>query len=60
MISDEYVKRCGWEELFKEKDNTAQEEETKFVQEKFWAGQKVFVFDERGVNMKSLALAAQI
>ena len=60
MIIDEYVKRSGWDVVFKEKDNTSQEEEAKFLQANISPGAKVIVLDERGENMKSLALAAKI
>lgn len=40
MIIDEYVKRSGWDVVFKEKDNTSQEEEAKFLQAIFRRGQK--------------------
>ncbi len=60
MIINEYVKRSGWDVAFKEKDNASQEEEARFLQANISPGAKVIVLDERGENMKSLALAAKI
>lgn len=60
QIIEEYVKRSGWEVVIKEKDNAAQAEEAKFLQENIPAGAKVIVLDERGENIKSLELAARI
>ena len=60
MIIDEYVKRSGWDVAFKEKDNASQEEEARFLQANISPGAKVIVLDERGENMKSLALAAKL
>lgn len=60
MIIEEYVKRSGWDIVVKEKDNTTQEDEAKFLQGNIPSGAKIVVLDERGENMKSLELAAKI
>ena len=60
MIIEEYVKRSGWEVIIKEKDNSSQAEEAKFLQENIPPHAKVVVLDERGVNVSSLELAAKI
>ena len=57
-IIDEYIKRSGWEVVVKEHDNADREEEAKFLLAAIPAGAKVVALDERGVNMKSLELAA--
>lgn len=59
-IIAEYIKRSGWSITIKEKDNASQKEEAEFLQNSIPAGAKVVVLDERGVNIKSLELAAQI
>ena len=59
-IIAEYVKRSGWDLIIKEKDNSSQEEEAKFLFSAIPDGAKVIVLDERGENMKSLELAAKI
>lgn len=59
-IIAEYVKRSGWDLIIKEKDNSNQEEEAKFLLSSIPHGAKVVVLDERGENMKSLELAAKI
>ena len=59
-LIEEYKKRSGWEIAIKEKDNSTQEDEAKFLQENIPAGDKIVVLDERGENMKSLDLAAKI
>ena len=56
----EYRKRSGWEIIIKEKDNSSQEDEAKFLQTSVPQGAKVVVLDERGVNLKSLELAGKI
>lgn len=56
----EYVKRSGWEIIIKEKDNSEQNDEAKFLQSSIPQGAKVIVLDERGENMKSLDLAKKI
>ncbi len=60
MIIAEYVKRSSWNVIIKEKDNSDQVDEAKFLQENIPHGAKVIVLDERGENMKSLELAAKI
>lgn len=60
MIIAEYVKRSSWNVIIKEKDNSDQIDEAKFLQENIPHGAKVIVLDERGENMKSLDLAAKI
>ena len=59
-IIAEYIKRSGWEIVVKEKDNSNQEDEAKFLQENIHHNAKVVVLDERGVNISSLELAAKI
>ncbi len=59
-IIAEYIKRSGWDVVIKEKDNSTQEEEAKFLQSSIPSGAKVVVLDERGVNISSLDLAAKI
>ena len=56
----EYVKRCSWEIVIKEKDNSTQSDEAKFLIENIPHGAKVVVLDERGVNIKSTEFAAKI
>ena len=59
-IIEEYKKRSNWEIVIKEKDNSNQEDEAKFLQNNIPHGDKVVVLDERGENIKSLELAAKI
>ena len=59
-IIAEYVKRSGWDLIIKEKDNSTQEDEAKFLLGSIPHGAKVVVLDERGENLKSLELAAKI
>ena len=59
-LIEEYKKRSAWEIVIKEKDNSSQEDEAKFLQGNIPAGDKVVVLDERGENIKSLDLAAKI
>ena len=60
MLIDEYIKRSSWEVVIKEADNSNQEDEAKFLQAAIPQGAKVIVLDERGVNIKSLELAAKL
>ncbi len=60
MIISEYAKRSAWSIQIKEKDNSTQEDEAKFLQGNIPHGAKVVVLDERGENMKSTELAAKI
>ncbi len=60
MIIEEYVKRSGWDIVIKEKDNSTQEDEARFLQSSIPHGAKVIVLDERGENMKSIDLAKKI
>ena len=60
MIINEYVKRSGWDISIKEKDNSNQEDEAKFLQSSIPHGAKVVVLDERGDNLKSIELAHKI
>lgn len=60
MIIEEYVKRSGWDIVIKEKDNSTQEEEARFLQSSIPHGAKVIVLDERGENMKSVDLAKKV
>lgn len=59
-IIEEYVKRSGWQLSIKEKDNSNQKDEAVFLTSSIPNGAKVIVLDERGKNMKSTELAAQI
>ena len=59
-IIAEYIKRSSWEIIVKEKDNATQDEEAAFLQANIPHNAKVIVLDERGENMKSTELAAQI
>lgn len=59
-IIAEYIKRSGWDVVIKEKDNSNQEDEAKFLQSSIPSGAKVIVLDERGENIKSIDLAAKI
>ena len=59
-IIAEYVKRSGWEIVIKEKDNSEQVDEAKFLQASIPSSAKVIVLDEKGENLKSLELAAKI
>lgn len=60
QIIAEYVKRCSWEIIIKEKDNASQEEEAAFLQNAIPHGAKIIVLDERGENLKSTELAHKI
>ena len=60
QIIEEYLKRSSWNIQIKEKDNSNQEDEAKFLQGQIPGGAKVIVLDERGENIKSLELAAKI
>ena len=60
LIIDEYVKRSGWDIIIKEKDNSNQEDEAKFLERSIPLGAKVIVLDERGENLKSQELAKKI
>ena len=60
QIIAEYVKRCSWEIIIKEKDNSSQEEEAVFLQKAIPHGAKIIVLDERGENLKSTELAHKI
>lgn len=59
-IIAEYIKRSGWTVTVKEMDNATQTAEAEFLQHSIPDGAKVIVLDERGVNLKSLELAAKI
>lgn len=59
-IIAEYIKRSGWDIAIKEKDNSNQEDEAKFLQSSIPHGSKVIVLDERGENLKSTELAHKI
>lgn len=60
QLVDEYIKRSSWSMVVKEKDNSTQADEAKFLQNAIPVGAKVIVLDERGENLKSLELAAKI
>lgn len=59
-IINEYIKRSAWDVVIKEKDNSTQEDEAKFLQNSTPHSSKVIVLDERGENLKSLELAHKI
>lgn len=59
-IINEYVKRSSWQIIIKEKDNSTQADEAKFLTANISHGVKVVVLDERGVNIKSTELAATV
>ncbi len=59
-IIAEYAKRSGWEIIIKEKDNSVQEDEAKFLQSNIPHNAKIIVLDERGENIKSLELARRV
>lgn len=59
-IIEEYVKRSGWDIVIKEKDNSTQEDEAKFLNQSIPVGAKVVVLDERGENIKSQELAKKV
>ena len=56
-IIKRYQERLKWELKIKEKDNSSQEEEAKFLASAIPTGSKVIVLDERGKNMTSPELA---
>lgn len=55
-----YLKRSSWEIVIKEKDNSTQEDEARFLQNNIPHNAKIIVLDERGENIKSLELAKRI
>lgn len=59
-IIAEYAKRSNWEIVIKEKDNSTQEDEARFLQNNIPHNTKIIVLDERGENIKSLELAKRI
>lgn len=59
-IIAEYIKRSGWDVIIKEKDNSNQEDEAKFLLASIPNNAKVIVLDERGVNIGSIELAQKI
>ncbi len=59
-IINEYAKRSSWDIIIKEKDNSSQDDEAKFLQSSIPHNAKVIVLDERGDNLKSLELADKI
>ncbi|MBQ2884315.1 MAG: 23S rRNA (pseudouridine(1915)-N(3))-methyltransferase RlmH [Alphaproteobacteria bacterium] len=52
-IIKRYQERMKWSLNIKEKDNSSQEDEAKFLQSCISSGAKVVVLDERGKNMSS-------
>ena len=60
ILIAEYMKRSGWDIIIKEKDNSTQEDEAKFLQSSIPNGAKVIVLDERGVNLQSIELASKV
>ena len=59
-IIEEYKKRSAWEIVVKEKENSNQEDEAKFLAQSIPNGAKVIVLDERGENLKSQELAKKV
>ncbi len=59
-LIEEYKKRSAWEIVIKEKDNSEQNSEARFLASAIPAGAKVIVLDERGENLKSVELAKKI
>ena len=59
-IIAEYIKRSGWDFIIKEKDNSNQEDEAKFLLSSIPNNAKVIILDERGVNIGSIELAQKI
>ena len=59
-IIAEYIKRSAWDIIIKEKDNSTQDDEAKFLLQSIPNGAKVIVLDERGENIKSQELAKKI
>ncbi len=57
-IIKRYQERMKWQLNIKEKDNSTQEDEAKFLQSCIAAGAKTVVLDERGKNMTSPEFAA--
>lgn len=56
-IMKRYKERMKWDMIIKEKDNSTQEEEAKFLQSCISSNAKVIVLDERGQNITSPELA---
>lgn len=56
-IIKRYQERMKWNLSIKEKDNSTQIDEAKFLQSCINTGSKVIVLDERGENMTSLEFA---
>lgn len=56
-IIQRYQERMKWQLTIKEKDNSTQEDEAKFLQSCITPQAKVVVLDERGKNMTSPELA---
>lgn len=52
-----YAERMKWTLSVKEKDNSTQEDEAKFLQSCISSDAKIVVLDERGENISSVALA---
>lgn len=59
-IIKRYAERMKWNFCIKEKDNSTQEDEAKFLQSCISPQAKVIVLDERGKNMSSPELAGII
>jgi len=57
-IIKRYQERMKWQLNIKEKDNSTQEDEAKFLQSCIATGAKTVVLDERGKNMSSPEFAA--
>lgn len=57
-IIKRYQERMKWNLQIKEKDNTTQQEEAKFLQSCIAPAAKVVVLDERGKNMSSPEFAS--
>ncbi len=56
-IIKRYKERLKWDLIIKEKDNSTQNEEAKFLETCITPNSKVIVLDERGENMTSPELA---
>ncbi|MBR1373292.1 23S rRNA (pseudouridine(1915)-N(3))-methyltransferase RlmH [bacterium] len=57
LLISRYQERMKWKLDIKEKDNSTQTEEAKFLQSNINDGAKVVVLDERGQNISSVDLA---
>lgn len=60
LLIARYQERMKWKLDIKEKDNSTQTEEAKFLQSSINDGAKVIVLDERGQNISSIELAGMV